>query len=150
LFDDYRARLVRHGHQELRRLPYGFGSFSNGERINSVSRRLFGLAMNRFSDSVDPFDARGPVYRMLADQRALGGGAPQEAASSYNAHRHSRAMGLMERLLRLTFRLLGPERYNTLMTYLGYISSMRNQGEVFFPVASDAAPAHQVASQGRR
>lgn len=132
LFDDYRATLVRHGHRELRSLSYGFGSFSNGERINGVSRRMFGLVQDRFGIDIDPFDAAGPVYRMLASKRALGGGPAQETPSTYNAHKHSRAMGLMQGLLRLTFRLLGAERYSMLMTYFGYISSLRNQREVFF------------------
>lgn len=132
LFDDYRAALVRHGHRELRGLPYGFGIFSNGERISGVARRLFGLAQDRFDAAIDPFDAHGPVYRMLASKRALGGGPVQETPSSYNAHKHSRAMRVMQALLRLTFRMLGPERYSVLMAYLGYISSLRNQREVFF------------------
>lgn len=139
LFDDYRARLVRHGHRELRALQYGFGTFSNGERINGVARRLFALKQADFETTVDPFDANGPVHRMLEKLGALGGGPAQEAVSSYNAHRHSRAMGLMQTLLRTAFRLLGAERYATLMTYLGYISSLRNQREVFFSAKRDQA-----------
>lgn len=142
LFDEYRATLVRHGHRELRSLQYGFGSFSNGERINGVSRRLFGLVQERYGIDVDPFDADGPVYRMLASKRALGGGPAQETPSTYNAHKHSRAMGLMQGFLRLTFCLLGPERYSVLMAYFGYISSLRNQRDVFFRsdifISSDA------------
>lgn len=139
LFDLYRAKLVDHGHRELRKLPYGFGSFSNGERVNGVSRRLFGLVGQRFDSGVDPFDAQGPVYRLLAKRHALGGGPAQETVSSYTAHKHSRAMRFMERVLRLAFRILGPERYGTLMTYLGHISSLRNQREVFFPEGDVAA-----------
>lgn len=145
LFDRYRAALVAHGHRELRSLPYGFGSFSNGERINAVSRRMFSLVKDRFDASVDPFDAQGPVFRMLAERRALGGGPAQETPSTYNAHKHSRAMRIMERMLRLTFRVLGPERYGTLMTYLGYISSLRNQRRVFFP-EEDSVTAKTVES----
>lgn len=133
LFDRYRAMLIAHGHRELRGLPYGFGNFSNGERINAASRRLFGLAEQRFDFSVDPFDAQGPVYRLLKTRRALSGGPAQESVTIYNAHKHSRAMRFMERVLRLVFRVLGPERYCTLMSYLGHISSLRNQRRVFFP-----------------
>ena len=139
LFDDYRANLVTNGHRELRSLPYGFGTFSNGERINAVSRRLFSLALDRFPMGVNPFDAQGPVYQMLKKRHALGGGPVQETPSTYNAHRHSRAMILMQRLLRLTFRLLGAERYVTLMAYFGYISSVRNQAGVFFPTSTSTA-----------
>ncbi len=46
-------------------------------------------------------------------------------------------MGLMQFLLRTVFRVLGAERYATLMTYLGYISSLRNQREVFFGTQRD-------------
>lgn len=148
LFDSYRTKLVEHGHRELRGLPYGYGSFSNGERINAASRRLFGLVSKHFDSSVDPFDAQGPIYQLLADRRALSGGPVQETFSSYNAHKHSRAMRVMEGLLRLTFRVLGPERYGTLMTYLGYIASLRNQREVFFP-KGDSVPAKTVSRDVR-
>lgn len=143
LFERYRAKLVEHGHRELRGLAYGFGSFSNGERINAASRRLFGLVEKRFDSNVDPFNAKGPVYQLLADRHALGGGPVQETVSSYNAHKHSRAMRFMEKLLRLAFRILGPERYGTLMTYLGHIASLRNQREVFFP-EGDSVPVKKV------
>lgn len=140
LFDRYRAKLVEHGHRELRGLAYGFGTFSNGERINATSRRLFAHVCQQFDSSVNPFDAQGPIYRLLAKRHALGGGPAQEAVSSYNANKHSRAMRFMESLLRLAFRVLGPERYGTLMTYLGHIASLRNQREVFFPEGTAAQP----------
>jgi hypothetical protein len=133
LFDQYRNKLVEHGHRELRNLPYGFGHFSNGERINNLSRRLYGLSQSRFDDGVDPFDSDGPVYQMLAQRRALGGGPARETPSTYNAGRYSRAMRFMQGVLRFIFRIIGAERYVTLMAYLGYISSLRNQNEVFFP-----------------
>jgi hypothetical protein len=148
LFDRYRAKLLERGHRELRGLPYGFGCFSNGERINGVSRRLFGLVNDRFDTAVDPFDVRGPVYCMLAERRALGGGPAQETVSSYTAHKHSRAMRFMERILRLAFRVLGSERYVTLMTYLGHIASLRNQREVFFP-EEDSGKAKSVGNGAR-
>lgn len=136
LFDDYRAKLVANGHRELRSLAYGFGTFSNGERINAISRRLFSLALDRFPVGVNPFDVEGPVYLMLKGRRALAGGPSQETPSAYNADRYSRAMYLMQTLLRLTFWVLGAERYMILMAYLGYISSVRNQGEVLLPPRS--------------
>lgn len=132
LFDRYRAALVGHGHRELCGLSYGFSSFSNGERVNAASRRLFGLVEQRFGSSVDPFDAQGPIYRLLSTRRALSAGPAQESITIYNAHKYSRAMRVMARLLRLVFRVLGPDRYCTLMNYLGHISSLRNQRKVFF------------------
>lgn len=132
LFDHYRTKLVEHGHRELRSLTYGFGSFSNGERINGISRRLYGLVADRFDSSIDPFDVKGPVYILLAEMHALGGGPAHETPSTYNAHKHSRAMRIMQRLLRLAFRVLGPERYGLLMAYFGHIASIRNQRDIFF------------------
>lgn len=144
LFDRYRAALIANGHRELRSLPYGFGCFSNGERINAASRRLFGLVEQRFDSDVDPFDARGPIYQLLAKLRALSNAPAQETVTIYNAHKHSRAMRFMELLLRLVFRVIGPDRYCTLMSYLGHISSLRNQRKVFFP---DDAAEHAPSSR---
>ena len=133
LFDRYRAELVEHGHRDLRGLSYGFGSFTNGERINAASRRLFGLVEQCFGSDVDAFDAQGPIYQLLSKCRALSATPTQESITIYNAHKYSRAMRFMESMLRLGFRLLGPDRYCTLMNYLGHISSLRNQRRVFFP-----------------
>ena len=131
LFEVYREKLFSHGHRDLRNLAYSFGNFSNGERINAVSRRLFGLINSHVDSSINPFDAQGPIYLQLAKLHALGGHA-QDTISSYNAQKYSRAMRFMESLLRFAFRLLGPERYSILMNYLGYIASLRNQRDIFF------------------
>ena len=132
LFDRYREDLTRNGHHQLRKLTYGFGSFSNGERINSVSRRIFAIDQLAFDSGTDPFNAFGPVYSMLARKGALGGGAPRETPSSYNAHKHSGAMRAALFMLAAAFRILGPERYTLLMAFLGHIASIRNQRGVFF------------------
>ena len=131
LFREYRSKLVEHGHLRLRDIPYGFGFFSNGERINGVSRRLYALAAETFGASEDPFDSNGPVYRMLSDKRALGGIA-QKTPSTYNVDPNSRALRTMQSILRLAFRVLGSERYASLMVYFGYISTVRHQREIFF------------------
>ncbi len=132
LFTAYRRKLIEHGHRTLRDLPYGFGFFSNGERINTLSRRLFTLAYGHSARALgDPFDSMGPVYAMLRARRALGGVAAQ-TPSSYNNDPNARPLRLMQSLLRVAFRLLGPERYSKLMVYFGYVSSIRNQKEIFF------------------
>lgn len=132
LFDHYRSKLIANGHGELMNIRYSYGSFSNGELINPVSRRLFSLFENKVDENCDPFEAEGPVYKKLAKVRALGGSNHQAAASSYNSHKYSTSMKVMEKLLYLSFLILGPSRYNLLMSYFGYISSLRNQKSIFF------------------
>lgn len=133
LFRSYRSKLLEHGHAVFRTIPYGFGKFSNGERINSVSRRLFALARDSQSApaSADPFDSAGPIYSLLRSKRALGGTA-EASPSTFNVNPRSMPLRVMQALLRGAFRWLGPERYARLMIYFGYISSVRNQREVFF------------------
>ena len=133
LFEHYRAKLIEHGHRTIRDIPYGFGHFSNGERINAVSRRLFSLAYGATGAATpsDPFDVTGPVYAMLNTKHALGGQA-ERVPSTFSIDPNSRPLRIMQSLLRAAFRLLGPERYSRLMVYFGYISSVRNQREIFF------------------
>jgi hypothetical protein len=52
----------------------------------------------------------------------------------------------MQRLLRATFRILGPERYGVLMAYFGYISSLRNQRDVFFGASNGTETAARSLS----
>lgn len=130
LFTEYRAKLVANGHRDLRSIPYSFGTFSDGQRINSVSRRLYSLVDDRDSMG-DPFNTSGKVYGILARLKALEGKA-ETSHSTFTIQRTSFSVRLAQGLLRFGFRVLGPVRYNTLMTYFGHVCSIRNQREVFF------------------
>lgn len=67
LFDDYAARLARHGVADSMRQPYRFDWFDNGVRIPIVARDLYVDLAAGAAAFGDPFAASGPqsFYRWL-------------------------------------------------------------------------------------
>ncbi|MDX8527731.1 glycosyltransferase [Mesorhizobium sp. MSK_1335] len=59
LFDDYHDRLEKFGLHRFSRIPYGFGTFTDGTGIPDAARRLFREQLEPFSG--DPF-ADLPAY----------------------------------------------------------------------------------------
>jgi hypothetical protein len=130
LFVDYRARLVRHGMQEMRGIRYAFGRFSNGQFVNKLQRALYSVNLDKF-DSGNPFDASAPFYRWARKNRLQDS---QETSGKHNRLTINRAdpkVRFVNAMLRLSLRLLGADRYTVLMKYLAYISVLRNQRDVF-------------------
>lgn len=129
LFDAYRNKLESNKHRFFKNIEYGFSCFSNGEMINSMSRRVFSMIESNFDQAVDPFDANGLVYKKLKKTRLLQVFSPK-IHNSFSMNENAFSLTIMQCALRVTFRVLGPKRYSMLMTYLGYISSIRNQKEI--------------------
>jgi hypothetical protein len=132
LFDDYRALLESNRHRFFNKISYSFGCFSNGEIINGLSRRVFSMIENEFDGNLDPFDAKGPVYKQFKADGFLKEFS-QKTFNTFTVDKKSRSLVFMQFLLRIAFKILGPERYSMLMIYFGYISSIRNQKEILLP-----------------
>jgi hypothetical protein len=130
LFNEYRARLLRHGIREMSSSRYAFGRFNNGQLVNKLQRALYSVNLDRFG-SGNPFDASGPFYRWAKKSRLQDG---QETSGRYNKLTMNRAdpkVRFVNAMLRLALRMLGADRYTVLMKYLAYISVLRNQKDVF-------------------
>jgi hypothetical protein len=130
LFSDYRERLLRNGIRDSSRNQYAFGRFDNGELINKLQRATYAANLDRFG-SVNPFESAGPFYAW-AKQNYLC--SSQDSAAKYNRKTYNRSdwkIRIVNSIMRLTLRLLGADRYTMLMKYLAYISSLRNQRDVF-------------------
>jgi hypothetical protein len=132
LFDAYRSRLAANGHEEYLKLPYGFGSFSNGAPISALARRV-AAGWSAFASIADPFDATGSLFALLRDSRLLASAdtaqpataAPPTAAGAMQERR--RIAGLVGACFRLLLRVLGPERYVRLMRFIASSTNLRSQ-----------------------
>lgn len=69
LFDEYAARLVRHGVEASLQQPYGFDRFDNGVRIPLITRRVYRDLEAEAAAFGDPFAAAGPrsFYQWLTE-----------------------------------------------------------------------------------
>ena len=111
---------------------YGYANFDNNISITPTLRRFYAVhKAERFNDYLNPFDATGPIYsfaeknNLLSFKPAVVAHTNFKAASSYS--REQRAIAIAFRWM---LRLLGPEKYFTLMRYLAHYSSILNQTDL--------------------
>ncbi|HTW27533.1 MAG TPA: glycosyltransferase family 4 protein [Acetobacteraceae bacterium] len=60
LFEDYLARVVRHGWAEFRQIPYAYGRFISGRAVHEMMRRSFRRHEAEFEG--DPFAGDGGLF----------------------------------------------------------------------------------------
>jgi lipopolysaccharide biosynthesis glycosyltransferase len=130
IFEAYRACLAANEQEEYARLPYGFGAFSNDVRITGLARRVASEACSEDLEA-NPFDARGRLYASLLRSglidasRKRADGGPTDRKPGGRTTRVGRS--LMQLFFKVLLRLLGPERYFSLLRYLTSQVSARKQ-----------------------
>jgi len=130
LFAEYRELLVSNGIRSVSQDRYAFGYFDNGELINKLQRAAYSANLDRFA-SVNPFEANGPFYEWAKRNHLQGS---QDSVGKYGRRMYDRSdskVRFVNALMRLALRLLGADRYTILMKYLAYVSSLRNQRDLF-------------------
>ena len=132
IFAAYKAAVLANEDEGIAAIPYGFDAFSNGTIITRLARRVYAAHEAEFTGG-DPFDSSGPFYRFANGAGLLAGKAKPLRATWHEFSHTDRRVGAIHRILRVALRLLGPNRYELLMRYLGHISVLRNQGVFLKP-----------------
>lgn len=131
LFAAYRDAVAGNRLPAAEALPYGFDRLSDGTALNRLARRLFAAHLEHFAPETgghsDPFDAGGPFARFARRQGLVKGQATSAKATWKQFNGEDRRVRAVHRALRWALRVLGPDRYELLMRYLGHISVLRNQ-----------------------
>jgi len=126
LFEDYKGQVLSNRKEAVDALPYGFDRFSDGVLVTRLARRIYARNALRWTGK-DPFDASG---KFAAFAKGLGLVAGKVAAPKSTWKEFSpkdRRVEMVHRLLKVSLKLLGPNRYELLMRYLAFISILRNQ-----------------------
>jgi hypothetical protein len=136
LLSDYSARLLGNDFDKYKTLSYTNDRFSNGELIAPLLRRIYALHFEAFSDD-DPFSSTSDVYRYALRNHLLQRESKQsKRTTADDLAAHGFEVRLINILLRIVARIVGPRRYFNLMKYAAYISSIRSQYGVFKPPQS--------------
>ena len=126
LFTAYRAALASDSGMPAEQIPYGFDRMSDGTAVTRLARRIYSRHRARWKGE-DPFQASGG-FAQFAKRLGLIAGKAAVAKSTWREFDpRDRRVLLVHRLLRAALRTLGPNRYELLMRYLGYITVLRNQ-----------------------
>jgi hypothetical protein len=138
LAEEYAAQLKGEGSEEFNKRRYGFDYFEDGTYITPALRRFYAGLRPQFADVTNPFDPNGRVMKFARKNGLL---VRTNAASKRHTFqdlgKFSGPIRFIHLLLRLALRVLGPNRYYMLMRYIGHISSLRNQAEMFGNVKQD-------------
>lgn len=130
IFHEYRDILQKNGMDVLKKLPYKFGTFSDGVVITQLARSLFASNEKNFVTE-DPFAASGDVYRWCKSMGMLSGVGVSGKLNSATYQVDDWRIRLINTGLRFLLRSLGTTRYTILMRYLSKISILRNQGDIY-------------------
>jgi len=126
IFADYKAAVLANGDAVIEALPYGFDKFSDGTVVTRLARRIYAEKQARWAGA-DPFDANG-AFAAFAKKLGLVAGKDAPGKSTWKQfHAKDRRVAMVHKMLRTALRVLGPNRYELLMRYLGHITVLRNQ-----------------------
>ncbi len=147
LLDSYAAELRENGNESYARYPYSFNYFDDGIYVSPSLRRFYAALESSFPREENPF-CHGSAFQRFALRHGLAGRkytlSSQPTFKEIGAY--STATRMISLGLRTILRVVGPNRYFSLMKYLAYISSIRNQGGVFPEVSSIMGPGDRAGN----
>ncbi len=126
LFADYKACVRANQDAASEQIPYGFDRFSDGTAVTRLARRIYAKHCGRWAGQ-DPFDAAGEFARFAKRLRLVAGKAAGQRSTWREFDPEDRRVAMVHRMLKAALRVLGPNRYELLMRYLGHITVLRNQ-----------------------
>ena len=132
LLDSYAADLRENNHDFYAGYDYSFNYFEDGIYVSPSLRRFYAALESRFPRKENPF-CHGSAFQRFALAHGLAGSRYKVGArpTFKEIGAYSTATRIISLGLRSTLRVVGPNRYFSLMRYLAYISSIRNQSGVF-------------------
>jgi hypothetical protein len=126
LFAGYKAAVQGNRKPGVQDLPHGFDKLSDGTTVTLLARRLYAAHQERF-DGSDPFDASGSFAKFAKRHGLVKGVVAMKKATWQDFSKRNRRARGVHALLALALRLVGPNKYELLMRYLGHIAILRNQ-----------------------
>lgn len=126
---EYKAALAAKEHTTLSKLPYGFGNFSNGDAINSFTRRIYASVNENFSSN--PFDANGDFYHFSKNNKLIAKSKSAPVAIDSKNYKEKKQFKFLIALFKTAFFILGVNRYDMLMKFLRKTTTVRKQTWLF-------------------
>ena len=130
LFASYKASVRENAKPDAESLAFGFDRMSDGTAVSPQARRIYAKHERRFrteGNGADPFDAKGEFARFAKRERLVAGAGAPAKSTWKEFDPRDRRVEAVHAVLKLALRLLGPNRYELLMRYLGHITVLRNQ-----------------------
>lgn len=111
-------------------VKYGFDYMNNGDYISPTFRRAYASVVNELDKHIDPFDSMGPVGLFAKKNYLLTKGNQQylaEGVGEMSSYKNS--FLVINFVMRIILRVLGPNKFANFSRLLVYLSSYRlNRG----------------------
>lgn len=132
LLDSYAINLREKKNELYSSYAYCFNHFEDGMYVTPSLRRVYAALESTFPLSEDPFSP-GSSLQQFAITHGLAGRKYKmfKQPTFKEIGDCSKSVRVISIGLRYVLRVIGPNRYFVLMRYLSYISSIRNQSDVF-------------------
>jgi hypothetical protein len=133
LAHEYAEELISNASDNYSQSLYAFDYFDDGTYITPALRRFYAtLRLSTFKDDINPFSADGAVKAFAKKNGLLIKGNQRSKRHIFkDINAYSGPIKILQKLMRISLYLLGPERYFNLMRYLSQASSLRNQTDMF-------------------
>ena len=129
--DCYNSSLKRH-ELVIDKIKYGFDYMSNGDYISPTLRRAYACVLKELPIGHDPFDSRGSVGRFITANNLVQNNNNSYVSSGYvNIDESKWKFHLVNILMRLILRMLGPNNFANFSRLLVYLSSYRQNRELW-------------------
>lgn len=127
----YKAALIRHT-TEAAKQKYAFDFMSNGDYIAPTLRRAYASVVKELQLDHDPFDSNGPVGIFARKNFLIQTNREQFVVNSYSdIEQHRGKFVLVNHLMRLILRFLGPSKFANFSRLLVFLSSYRNNRDMW-------------------
>jgi hypothetical protein len=127
LFREYKVTVLANKDAARERIAYGFDRLTDGTVVTQLARRIYAKHQIRWAGQ-DPFDAEGDFAAFAKKLGLVAGKAASKKTTWKEFNPQDRRVEMVHRLLKMSLRVLGPNRYELLMRYLAHIAVLRNQG----------------------
>jgi hypothetical protein len=128
---NYKAALQTHTIEASKRL-YAFDYMSNGDYISPTLRRAYACVVGDLPPGHDPFDSNGPVGKFAKKNYLIEKDNKPYISDSYGAmSKHRVKFVIINFLMRLLLWILGPNRFTNFSRLLVYLSSYRNNHDLW-------------------
>ena len=128
ILEAYGKGVLAEGFDAMSKLEYTYDHTPEGLYISPTLRRIYANPGYKFPLNENPWSRDSALMRLAYGKRLIGPKitkAKRLTANDMSAF--SRPIQLLAYMFRLALRVLGPNRYFTLMRYLAHASSIRQQ-----------------------
>ena len=113
---------------------YGYATYSNGEIIEDLARRVYSRYINEFKNN--PFDANGDFYNFASKHSLTSNCFDKLNGADVIKLKNSKKVQTLERILSIIHRIIGVKRFTLILRFMRHYSITTNYAKVFTKIVN--------------